>query len=187
MKNLIFVTIFIAFLAFVTLSISQDDFLDLSHDSSIKFQEKINVLPQLPSYPFSITGFAVQQESDMIVSDALKIYKASPSTLYVEVKNDYVFSYGYVYSDTDIEEFSFDGNRIENSKWFANVGSTFLDVTQLRSGKHYLIAYSCKELDNGFDCNDGKWLFAAFETNKNRQLDDPYEQIETVNVPSVLK
>ncbi|MBW2995350.1 hypothetical protein KY312_03280 [Candidatus Woesearchaeota archaeon] len=176
MKYVVLISIFVACLLFLTFTISDKDFLKLSYESSTKFDEV--QLPLSPPYPMVATGLAIDEGSDWLTNsnEQLQMYKISPSALYVEVKNDFVYSNYYVYSDDGFEKFQLDGDKLSEN-WLLKTGTTFVDVTRFEPGKHYLIAYAC-EKSNDFDCNDEKWLFVAFETNSKRLFSEPYAKVE---------
>jgi hypothetical protein len=179
MKRLFFTIVAVAVLLFITLVISERDFMNLAYESSIGFRGERIEFPENPPSPLAATGLAIEDLDWMVNSnDQLKIYKISPSALYVEVENDFVYSHGFVYTATDMKQFNLEGEHLYTSNWLNSTGLTFLDMADYASGENYVIVYACSKTSDGFDCNNEKWLFGVFETNKDGLLSDPFTQVD---------
>jgi hypothetical protein len=184
MKRIAFVVVAVAVLLCMTLALSEDDFLRLAFKSSTKFEEKIRV-PPLPPSPLATTGLAVSQKSVWTTTDdeQLRAYAISSTAVYVEVLNDFVYQYGYVYSSEESKRFALEGEAV-NDEWIEGTGAVFLDTAQYEPGNNYFVVYACKDLGTQFDCNEERWLFGDFETDENGLLDPPFAKIETrTNLP----
>ncbi len=111
--------------------------------------------------------------------------------------NGIIYSKGYYLNDLrgKWEEFSFSGIRVGNTGWLREKGEVGLTLTNY-TNKDYSIflAYSCsKWLDQGWDCNKGKWVIFVIGTRNvsyNQNVGETplmgYKEIKDLSISDIV-
>jgi uncharacterized protein (DUF952 family) len=183
MKRVVFVLAVVAVLVAFSYAVSDQDFLKLSFKSSATYQDlKVPLEPSLPVEPIQTTGLAAADNSQILLS------KISPTALYVEAVNDYVFSEAYIYTTQGFVKFKFEGQTAEDdSRWIRGKATAVLDMTQYSVGdKAYIYAYICRELGPAvYSCNGNQWIAVSFEA-KDGLLTEPFSQIKAESIQTSM-
>ena len=116
----------------------------------------------------------------ILSKDIATIAGTTPDSLSLSVNNEeFVWKKGYV---TDVngqwKEFQFVETAAGGSGWVRGTATKALSISpsEQTEGDNYVVAYSCKRVNNQWDCNGNKWMIQGFTVEKNYcQGDDDCE------------
>ncbi|MDP3699028.1 MAG: glycosyl hydrolase family 28-related protein [Nanoarchaeota archaeon] len=86
---------------------------------------------------------------------------------------DFVYKHYYISVNGQWQKQTFPDAAIGNSNWIASSASASLSTEQLPEGDNYVIAYSCSETSNGFDCHDNRWQIHQFQVGDKKEEEFP--------------
>jgi parallel beta-helix repeat protein len=158
-RRIIHITLFLAFALFCISGYR--NFLVLGHG-----------LPPEPGLPSVITGRAIEYLPSWATENPrqLRLVMLSPQELGLVVGNaDYVYKTGYVYTKFGKVPFDIEGNLIPDSNWLRGNGTKVIYIypEDFEFGENYAVVYACTKIQDGFDCNDNKWLLGRFNVSRD--------------------
>ena len=113
----------------------------------------------------STTVLAARPEWAADPKGKFKANKTRDSIEFEITNQDYIYETGYIYKNNQWEMFNFSEPRVANSPWIKSKATKKLLSNNFTKGKNYAVAYGCKKVWNGWDCNDNKWMLQEFTIN----------------------
>jgi len=128
-------------------------------------------LPPDPIMPMLITGHAIDYLPSWATENPQQFYVTmfGPTELGLIVGNaDYVYRTGYVYTKYGKVPFDLEGNLVPDSNWIRTNATKILYIypEDFEFGENYVVTYACVRVQDGFDCNENKWMLARFNVTE---------------------
>jgi parallel beta-helix repeat protein len=134
-------------------------------------------LPSEPGAPGTVSGgglagkaisYDLYAEPDLFTISTSLIHLRGNSykkDFTATVSNEVIYKKGYITNSAgEWEEILFEGLQIGNTNWLRTQAVVLhtIDSLSTSSGENYIVAYSCKKSQGGWDCHSGKWMIHEF-------------------------